>query len=143
MLAALLACKGSAPKGDPELEQRVGTQIRRAPAGDLATVFANETKSAASEGRQALLYVGASWCKPCKVFKNHVRAGKYDREFPKLRFIEFDGGYDQDRLGAAGCQSPSIPLFANVDGSGRCAKNYSGYGSPRSMTRQFRILLTQ
>lgn len=71
--------------------------------------------------RRLLVYVGATWCEPCRRFHLAVQEGKLDSQFPDLRFLEFDLDKDQPRLVAAGYQSRLIPLFANPGPDGRAS----------------------
>jgi hypothetical protein len=90
-----------------------------APLGDVPSVVQHELARARSDGRRLLVYVGATWCEPCRRFHDATAAGKLDAELGSLRLLEFDFDRDEPRLRSAGYVSQLIPLFAapNPDGS--------------------------
>src|SRR4051812_20113525 len=69
--------------------------------GDLKTAVQREVTRASAEGRDLLVYVGATWCEPCQRFHKAAEAGELDNVFPALRLIEFDLDRDRDRLDQA------------------------------------------
>jgi thiol-disulfide isomerase/thioredoxin len=93
-----------------------------APAGEepVSAIVTREVERARGEGREVLVYVGATWCEPCTRFHDAAMAGRLDATFPTLRFLEFDADRDDARLEAAGCKSGYIPLFARPTSDGRC-----------------------
>jgi hypothetical protein len=68
---------------------------------------------------ELVVYVGASWCEPCRRFHEAALGGELDQSFPGLTLLEFDLDRDRERLAAAGYVSKYIPLFAvpEADGS--------------------------
>ncbi|MDB4968217.1 MAG: hypothetical protein JWN44_3906 [Myxococcales bacterium] len=92
-----------------------------APAGEAAAVVVTEAAKAKREGRQLLVYVGATWCEPCQRFHQAAAAHKLDADFPSLRLLEFDTDRDGERLAAAGYVSQLIPLFARPRDDGRAS----------------------
>jgi thiol-disulfide isomerase/thioredoxin len=96
----------------------------KAPAGeDAASVVKRELERAHIDKKRLLVYVGATWCEPCKRFHDAAQAGQLDGVFPNLRLLEFDLDVDGERLARAGYASKMIPLFAipteNGTGSGK------------------------
>src|SRR2546430_8023835 len=87
-------------------------QLTPAPPGDAATVVASEMARARREGRELLVYVGATWCEPCRRFHQAAAAHKLDADFPRLRLLEFDSDRDGERLATAGDGSRLIPVVA-------------------------------
>ena len=111
---ALAACSSSKSSSSSHVE------VVAAPAeGSAATYIAREVERGAREGVPVLVYVGATWCEPCRDFHAAAAAGSLDAELGPLRLLEFDLDRDADRLAAAGYRSALVPLFArpNADGS--------------------------
>jgi thiol-disulfide isomerase/thioredoxin len=92
-----------------------------AATGDVAVEVQRELARARADGRRLLVYVGATWCEPCRRFHEAATAGKLDAQFGTLRLVEFDLDRDRDRLSAAGYQSSYIPLFAAPLDDGRAS----------------------
>ena len=96
-------------------------QITPAPEGEAAAVVASELQKAKRDGRQLLVYVGATWCEPCRRFHQAAAEHKLDAAFPTLRLLEFDSDRDGERLATAGYVSRLIPLFARPRDDGRAS----------------------
>jgi thiol-disulfide isomerase/thioredoxin len=105
-----------------------GVRIVHAGAGsDAARVVRDEREKAKSDGRDLVVYVGATWCEPCQSFHKAAAKGELDGEFPDLTLLEFDLDEDRDRLSAAGYVGQYIPLFAMPDATGRASdKKFEG-----------------
>lgn len=94
-----------------------------APAtGDVAAYVANAVAQGAGEHVPVLVYVGATWCEPCREFHTAVGAGSLDAALGPLRLLEFDLDRDDKRLAAAGYRSEYVPLFVRPDPDGRASK---------------------
>jgi len=93
--------------------------ILAAETGEVASLVVDARTSARAEGRELLVYVGASWCEPCTYFHAAAEDGSLDEVFPKLQLLEFDLDRDRERLIAAGYESRLIPLFAVPGPDGR------------------------
>lgn len=123
-LFALSACENDTPKPEkpsaPEAPKGK-VEIVAAKDGDATRLIRSEAERARTEGKELLVYVGASWCEPCQYFHKAAVAGQLDGTFPRLRLLEFDYDRDSARLESAGCLSRFIPLFAKPDPSGRCS----------------------
>jgi hypothetical protein len=89
--------------------------------GDLGALLTSEMARATADGRKLIVYVGATWCEPCRRFHDALKAGSLHAAFPKVRFLELDADRHARPLQVAGCQSDFIPLFALPDVSGRCS----------------------
>lgn len=83
-----------------------------APDVPVPPYLRSELARAAADGRRLLVYVGATWCEPCRRFHDAAKAGQLDADFGDLRLVEFDLDRDRDRLAASGYASQMIPLLA-------------------------------
>jgi hypothetical protein len=90
-------------------------------SGEVAALVRDELGRAHRQGRELLVYVGATWCEPCQRFHRAAAAGALDRDFPRLRLLEFDADRDNARLVQAGYTSRLIPLFARPADDGRAS----------------------
>lgn len=128
---ALVACSredappaaGSAVQVTPPAAAAAGhVEILEAPAtGDVAPYVAGELAIAARDKLQLLVYVGATWCEPCREFHAAAERGELDAQLGALRLLEFDLDRDGERLEAAGYKSPLVPLFARPGPDGRAS----------------------
>lgn len=87
--------------------------------GDVAAFVRLQRQSAVAANKRVVVYVGASWCEPCRRFHAAAAAGTLDHKLPSLLFVEFDLDHDKERLEAAGYTSQYIPLFAAPLADGR------------------------
>jgi thiol-disulfide isomerase/thioredoxin len=118
---AVIGCGTPTPPGKGGAAGK-GVQIAAAAhEGEAAAVVAGELQKAKREGRQLLVYVGATWCEPCRRFHQAAAEHKLDAAFPTLRLLEFDSDRDGERLAAAGYVSQLIPLFARPRDDGRAS----------------------
>lgn len=117
VVAALLvagACRGTQAQ---TVVADAGVQhVRLIPApvtemDKLATAVAERSKSSRDLGRTLLVYVGASWCEPCKRFHEAAEKGQLDAELGDLDFLVFDADVDGERLLLAGYESQFVPLL--------------------------------
>jgi thiol-disulfide isomerase/thioredoxin len=131
LIVGVVACSNEQPRPTPDPSvQGAGkssalaakrVEIVSAPAeGDAAAVIAGELTRAKQDGRDLVVYVGATWCEPCERFHKAAEAGEIDALFPTLRLLEFDRDRDGDRLDQAGYGSRMVPLFAVPQADGRC-----------------------
>jgi hypothetical protein len=99
-----------------------GVEYVAAPAsGEVAPLVKQALDDARREHRRVLVYVGATWCEPCRRFRRAVEEHKLDAAFPGLRLLEFDLDRDKERLATAGYVSRLIPLFARPADDGRAS----------------------
>jgi thiol-disulfide isomerase/thioredoxin len=135
----LVACGTEKPRA---------VEMVAAPAGgDVPTTVKRELERAQRDGRQLLVYVGATWCEPCQRFHRAAAEHKLDRDFPGLRLLEFDNDRDGARLAMAGYGGKFIPLFARpgTDGRGtgrQIEGSIKGDGAVNEIVPRLRSLLT-
>ncbi len=111
----LVACNSqSAPVAGGRVE------IIAAPAtGELTTYVAGEVARGTRDQVPVLVYVGATWCEPCRDFHAAATAGTLDAALGPLRLLEFDLDRDEPQLAAAGYTSKLVPLFARPAADGK------------------------
>jgi thiol-disulfide isomerase/thioredoxin len=117
-----------------------------APQGDVAKIVRDELGRAKTEGRQLLVYVGATWCEPCQRFHHAANRGDLDRDFSTLTLLEFDLDRDGERLTASGYRSQYIPLFVLPKNDGTASEHrmegsVKGDGAVAEITPRLRALL--
>lgn len=98
----LLACQGGARGRTLEVIEVPATK-------DAAGYIASQV---ARGDATIVVYVGASWCEPCRRFHEAAVSHQLDAEFGGLRLLAFDGDRDEGALDAAGYRSDMLPLFA-------------------------------
>jgi thiol-disulfide isomerase/thioredoxin len=144
MRALLLIVLAAAACGT---ERPRGVEIVAAPEGDVPTIVKRELERAGKDRRQLLVYVGATWCEPCRRFHEAAKEHRLDGAFPQLRLLEFDNDRDGARLAMAGYTSQFIPLFARpgTDGRGvgrQIEGSVKGDGAVEQIVPRLRGLLT-
>lgn len=149
LCCALAACTpGQAPseasKGPPQVEQEVAppaesgavresaTEAKLAPeivlaprqlGASVAEFVQRAAKEASAEKRRLVVYVGATWCEPCRRFHDALKRGELNAALAGVRFLEFDHDVHQEGLRAAGYLSRFVPLFALPGPDGRATEN--------------------
>jgi thiol-disulfide isomerase/thioredoxin len=81
-------------------------------AGQVAPIVRDASDRARADRRILVVYVGATWCEPCRRFHDAAERGELDTKFPRLTLLEFDLDRDRERLAQAGYVSRYVPLFA-------------------------------
>ena len=112
LVLALAACQSSQAPPPAQLKLELVDAPATPPGGTAATWIASEVTRAQHDGKQLVVYVGASWCEPCQQFHAAAAAGKLDQAFPTLRVLVFDNDRDSEALESASYHSQLIPLFA-------------------------------
>lgn len=117
-----------APASARSEEVEPATPTKPATGGPHFTEFPGEDTPAADfvketmadhEDRTVLVYVGATWCEPCRRFHDAVEAGELDETFPDLELVEFDLDEHKALLTEAGYASRLVPLFSVPNADGR------------------------
>ncbi len=117
----------SKPTPLPSPDQPVGVlaptdQLRTIAApvdGDVAVQVKETMAREAKDGRKVLVYIGATWCEPCKRFHASAARGELDKEFPNLTLLEYDSDRDGERLVTANYNTHLIPYFGVPGADGR------------------------
>lgn len=91
---------------------------RRDRSAPLEQFVQQHVEQAEVSGARVLVYVGATWCQPCKRFHEALETGELDQPLAGTHFLEFDADDDRAELRAAGYASKYIPLFSVPDSSG-------------------------
>lgn len=141
--AASLACTTKSPAA-PAGKLRL---IEGAHAGDLAASVAEQLKKTAQADRTLLVYVGATWCEPCRYFHDAAEKGQLDAAFPRVDVLAFDTDLDAERLEIAAYRSNMIPLFALPGPDGRASGrqiegSVKGDGAVANLTPRLQELLS-
>ncbi|RYZ04029.1 MAG: thioredoxin [Myxococcales bacterium] len=113
--AAGAALAGARSRAKPELAPRGGSQA------PLEQFVQQHVEEADASGQRVLVYVGATWCEPCKRFHKALASGQLDESLAGTKFVEFDADRDREELRAAGYASKYIPLFSVPDQSGHAS----------------------
>ena len=134
--------------GGPLVLARGVRFVKAGPEPDVAKLVRTERDRAAADGRELIVYVGATWCEPCQRFHAAAQRGELDGEFPELTILEFDLDEDRDRITAAGYMSKLIPLFVVPAEDGRASSRgfeggVKGDGAVASITPRLRKLLSK
>lgn len=105
----------------PVARSRAKPQLTRRsdPPAPLEQFVQQHVEQGDVSGVRVLVYVGATWCEPCKRFHAALESGELDQELAGTHFIEFDADRDRAELRAAGYASKYIPLFSVPDPTGR------------------------
>ena len=75
----------------PEAARTTGVRIVSASADtDAISLVRTERLKAKAEGRVLVVYAGATWCEPCKRFKEEVHTGHLDEKLPRVTLLAFD-----------------------------------------------------
>jgi hypothetical protein len=124
-LAAFLACSSDRPL-PATVVATAPVRVEPAPAeGEVAPLVRARRDAVTHAGGKLLVYVGATWCAPCRAFHEAATRGDLDPLLPGLVLLEFDLDRDRDRLLAAGYGSRLVPLFARPDDEGRSSGVYT------------------
>ena len=91
--------------------------------GELSTYVKHMRDAALAKERELVVYVGATWCEPCRRFHDALEAGALDQVFPRVSFLEFDHDLHQAGLKKAGYLKRFVPLFALPKADGRASEH--------------------
>ena len=137
----MIACKHDVPPVTGTLEL-----VDAASTGAISTLVTSELHRAEIAHKKLVVYVGATWCEPCRRFHDAAAQGELDSELGDLRLLVFDLDRDGASLEIAGYHSAFVPLFAipRADGiaSGRQIDgSIKGSDAARDITPRLRALV--
>jgi hypothetical protein len=94
---------------------------------DLPAYVRAKREELAAEQADLIVYVGATWCEPCRYFHDAVLRGELEDSLGRTHFLAFDLDQHREALHAAGYRDRLIPLFAWPDAQGKASTNkFSG-----------------
>ena len=126
-----------------------GIRFEHAPHGDdVNGIVKKARETAAANGRDLVVYVGAKWCEPCQRFHQAAERGELDEQFPNLTIMDFDVDEDRERLLTAGYESKFLPFFVVPDANGRATDkrfegSVKGNGAVTNITPRLRQILSK
>jgi len=103
---------------------------------DTLSLIRTERLRAKAEGRVLVVYVGATWCEPCKRFKEELRQHRLDERLGRVTLLAFDADADQDRLASAGYKFRFIPYVALPGADGHPAESTEAKGKGSGAWRE-------
>ncbi len=83
---------------------------------DVVRVAARFAAEAVAAGETPVIYVGATWCQPCLLYKKSLDDPRMKAAHEGVRVLEADA--DLHDLSALGISPNGIPHWATVDASG-------------------------
>lgn len=116
--ALLVGCEAQAPAPAPKVEQVAAPVLVRGQAPVAPFV---RQQLGRGDAQATVVYVGATWCEPCRYFHDALLAGELDAELSGVRFVEYDLDADKPALRQAGYRSRMIPLFALPEAEGHAS----------------------
>jgi thiol-disulfide isomerase/thioredoxin len=145
----LVGCNNPSPRGSiatepgatpttsttPSTSTSTSTTLRILHASqdsDALSLVRTERLKAKADDRVLVVYVGATWCPPCKRFKEEIASGRLDQRLAKITLLEFDADKDAERLAAAGYTFKFIPYVALPGADGRPAETQEATGKGAS-----------
>lgn len=105
----------------PDIDPAATVRFLSPEAGEVAPQVARQLSRASGEHRQVLVYVGAPWCEPCRLFHEAVDRGELTGKLGALDLIAFDAEPDAERLLMSGYESQLIPAFTLPAPDGRAS----------------------
>src|SRR4051812_43304504 len=91
--ATIGSCSPTAERGNNAVPARPQLIAASTASSEVRPLISAELAKARAQHATLLVYVGATWCEPCRHFHDALTAGELDASLPDLRFLEFD--YDR------------------------------------------------
>lgn len=141
----VVACNNPAPTTKPAIANEPSASatapapatgalrvMRASQDSDALSLIRTERLKAKADSRVLVVYVGATWCPPCKKFKEEIASGRLDQRLSKTTLLEFDVDKDGDRLAAAGYTMKFVPFVALPGADGHPAETQEATGKGAS-----------
>jgi thiol:disulfide interchange protein len=88
----------------------------------LVTLLAEHARHAAEQGLRPVLYVGASWCQPCKLLLQHRDDPRVVNALRGTYTVEVDfDDWTVAELGASGYDVQAVPVLLAIGPDGKAA----------------------
>jgi thiol:disulfide interchange protein len=88
----------------------------------LDALLAEHAQRAAEQGLKPALYIGASWCQPCKILKEHRDDPRVASALRGTYTIEIDlDDWTVAELSASGYEVQAVPVFFAIGAGGKAA----------------------
>lgn len=145
-VALACACSGSSDNAEPSAHHGKLELVDAPATRDVGAYLTPLIARAKADHKQLVVYVGATWCEPCRYFHAAAAAGQLDDAFGDLRVIVFDFDRDQNPLSDAGYRTAMVPLFAMPNDDGRASGrqiegSIKGEGSVAQISPRLRTLV--
>lgn len=129
--SASASASGTASASAPASASAKVVVVEAAQDMDAISQIRTERLKAKADGRVLVVYVGATWCDPCKKFKQELHSGNLDAKLSKITLLAFDADKDQDRLATVGYSFRFIPFVAlpGADGQPTDSQEARGKGA--------------
>ena len=108
---------------------------------DALSLIRTRRLQAKADGRTLVVYVGATWCEPCKRFKAEIQSGRLDDRLGNLTLLAFDVDKDGDRLATAGYSYRFVPFVALPSAGGRPMETQQATGRGGDAWRELLVKL--
>jgi thiol-disulfide isomerase/thioredoxin len=145
----LVGCTKSSTPAEAPIDPAATVRFITPPMdGDVAAIMSAQRAKSKGEGRQVLLYCGASWCEPCRYFHEAVDRGELIGKVGALDLVAFDAQVDAERMLMSGYESQFIPLFAAVGPDGKATGkklegSVKGSGAVDDLVPRLKALLAE
>jgi thiol-disulfide isomerase/thioredoxin len=88
--------------------------------GSLASAVKAEVAKAQATGKKPVVYIGATWCPPCKAIKKFKADKQMVTAFEGAHIIELDvDDWSAADLAGLGYKANAVPVFIAVDKEGK------------------------
>jgi thiol-disulfide isomerase/thioredoxin len=108
---AMGSCKDATKTSAPVIDPQATIAFITPDEGDVAPLVLRQLAKSRAQNRRLLVYMGATWCEPCRHFHEAVDRGELTGKVGALDLLAFDGDRDAERLVMANYESQFIPAF--------------------------------